>query len=60
MVEVPITFTERAIGTSKMSQRIVAEALLRVTLWALTGGRRRLRTTHPASVASPAASAAGG
>jgi len=59
VAELPITFTERATGTSKMSQRIVAEALLRVTLWALTGGRRRLRTTHPASIA-PAASAAGG
>jgi len=50
VAEVPITFTERVTGTSKMSQRIVAEALLRVTGWALTGGRRRTRTTHPASV----------
>jgi dolichol-phosphate mannosyltransferase len=30
IVEVPITFTERVVGTSKMSGRIVVEALLRV------------------------------
>ena len=55
VVEVPITFTERVSGVSKMSQRIVIEALLRVALWALTGGRRRLREVHPRSVAaSPA------
>jgi hypothetical protein len=29
----------------------VAEALGRVTVWALTGGRRRHRSHHPASVA---------
>jgi len=33
IVEVPITFTERAAGESKMSTRIVAEALTRVGLW---------------------------
>jgi len=38
VVEVPITFTERAVGTSKMSGDIVREALLRVTKWGL---RRR-------------------
>ena len=31
--EVPITFVERERGASKMSQAIVAEALLRVTQW---------------------------
>ncbi len=31
--EVPITFVEREFGTSKMSQKIVAEALWRVTVW---------------------------
>jgi dolichol-phosphate mannosyltransferase len=51
VVEVPITFTERASGVSKMSRQIVAEALARVTQWALTGGRRRARDHHPASVA---------
>jgi dolichol-phosphate mannosyltransferase len=33
VAEVPITFTDRTIGASKMSKRIVAEALLRVMLW---------------------------
>jgi dolichol-phosphate mannosyltransferase len=36
--EVPITFVERERGASKMSQAIVAEALLRVTQW---GARNR-------------------
>ena len=31
--EVPITFVEREFGTSKMSQTIVVEALVRVTQW---------------------------
>ena len=35
IVEVPITFTEREIGQSKMSGSIVREALLRVTAWGL-------------------------
>jgi len=51
VVELPITFTERVSGVSKMSRQIVAEALLRVGIWALTGGRRRHRDRHPASVA---------
>jgi dolichol-phosphate mannosyltransferase len=38
--EVPITFVEREIGASKMSQAIVLEALLRVTQW---GARHRLQ-----------------
>jgi len=38
IVEVPITFTEREIGVSKMSGNIVQEALVRVTKWGL---RRR-------------------
>ena len=36
VAEVPITFTERARGTSKMNRSIVAEALWRVTLWSVT------------------------
>lgn len=51
VTEVPITFVEREVGTSKMSRAIVAEALWRVTQWgvaerlgqvkdALTGRRR--------------------
>jgi dolichol-phosphate mannosyltransferase len=52
VTEVPITFTERTSGVSKMSQRIVVEALLRVAAWAVTGGRHRARPLHPRSVAS--------
>jgi dolichol-phosphate mannosyltransferase len=33
--EVPITFTERTIGTSKMSQNIVIEAFLKIGVWGL-------------------------
>lgn len=35
VVEVPITFVERVYGDSKMSQRIVREAMLQVTRWGL-------------------------
>ena len=35
VTEVPITFTERTHGASKMSRAIVGEALLRVTQWGL-------------------------
>jgi dolichol-phosphate mannosyltransferase len=52
VLELPIAFTERAVGVSKMSRRIVAEALWRVTVWAVSGGRRRARQVHPESVAS--------
>lgn len=38
VTEVPITFTEREIGESKMSGGIVREALLKVTVW---GARHR-------------------
>ena len=41
VVEVPITFTERRAGRSKMSQAIVVEAMWRVTVW---GVRRMLRS----------------
>jgi dolichol-phosphate mannosyltransferase len=33
--EVPITFVERQFGKSKMSGKIVIEAMLRVTYWGL-------------------------
>ena len=41
--EVPIVFTERAAGKSKMSRRIVIEALAHVTRWGIADrlGRRR-------------------
>jgi dolichol-phosphate mannosyltransferase len=35
VTEVPITFTERASGRSKLSRRIVLEALWRVPIWAI-------------------------
>jgi hypothetical protein len=34
IIEVPISFTDRARGESKMSSTIVVEALLLVTMWA--------------------------
>jgi dolichol-phosphate mannosyltransferase len=40
VVEVPITFAERERGASKMSLGIVAEAMLRVTVWAFVRRRR--------------------
>jgi len=39
VVEVPITFVERTIGDSKMSQDIVRESLRNITMW---GARYRL------------------
>lgn len=51
--EVPITFTERRAGASKISRGIVLEALWRVLRWSLRRGRRPGRT-HPASVAADA------
>ena len=47
VVEVPITFVEREYGASKMDRRIIAEALWRVTGWALTS-RLRLRGARQA------------
>ncbi|MFI6503666.1 polyprenol monophosphomannose synthase [Nonomuraea typhae] len=41
--EVPITFVERVNGVSKMSGKIITEALWRVTLWGVTGLPSRLR-----------------
>jgi glycosyltransferase involved in cell wall biosynthesis len=35
IIEVPITFIERKFGQSKMSKRIVIEAIIRVTAWGL-------------------------
>ncbi|MGQ0630412.1 MAG: polyprenol monophosphomannose synthase [Sporichthyaceae bacterium] len=43
VVEVPITFVERELGTSKMSRAIVAEALWRVTAWGVQYRIARLR-----------------
>ena len=43
VVEVPITFTERERGASKMSNAIVAEALWKVTQWGVERRWRQLR-----------------
>jgi len=43
VVEVPITFTEREHGQSKMSRPIVTEALWRVAQWGLTHRSRSAR-----------------
>ncbi|WP_394551998.1 polyprenol monophosphomannose synthase [Agromyces sp. MMS24-JH15] len=39
VVEVPITFVERTAGRSKMTMRIVLEAMVRVTAWGLSSSR---------------------
>jgi dolichol-phosphate mannosyltransferase len=43
VLEVPITFTERQLGHSKMSRSIVTEALWRVAAWGLTSRSRSTR-----------------
>jgi glycosyltransferase involved in cell wall biosynthesis len=54
--EVPITFTERAFGRSKMSGSIVREALVRVTVWGL---QDRLADWLPGRVRRPVPARAG-
>jgi dolichol-phosphate mannosyltransferase len=41
IIEVPITFTERRAGKSKLSRGVVVEALWRVPVWAVKNRRRR-------------------
>ena len=53
VVELPITFTERTEGASKISRAIVAEALWRVLQWGVQGPRGPA-AVHPASVAHAA------
>jgi dolichol-phosphate mannosyltransferase len=43
VVEVPITFVERTVGTSKMSGRVMAESFWRIAVWGLSGLPARLR-----------------
>lgn len=43
VIEVPITFVERTAGSSKMSQKIVVEALWRVTVWGFDDRITRVR-----------------
>lgn len=44
IVEVPITFTERELGVSKMSGSNIVEALNKVTRWGIQGRMARTRT----------------
>lgn len=53
VVEVPITFVDRAFGTSKMSVRIMTESMIVVTRWG-TAARLRHRPA-PGSAAVPGA-----
>ncbi len=41
VVEVPITFTERAIGVSKMSGSNIREAIVKVAQWGISGRMNR-------------------
>ncbi len=43
VTEVPIIFVEREIGTSKMSRKIVTEALWRVTLWGVERRAKQMK-----------------
>jgi dolichol-phosphate mannosyltransferase len=47
LAEVPITFTDRERGTSKMSGRIVFEAMFLVTVWGLRDRLLRRRQGRP-------------
>jgi dolichol-phosphate mannosyltransferase len=49
IVEIPITFRDRTLGRSKMSMRIVVEALVLVTWWGLRD--RLLRRSAPSRLA---------
>ena len=51
VIELPITFVDRATGTSKMSGAVIAEALWRVTQWGVVARWRRLVT--PGGVTQP-------
>jgi dolichol-phosphate mannosyltransferase len=46
IVEVPITFVDRAAGESKMSSRIVFEALALVTWWGMGRVLHGLQREH--------------
>lgn len=45
-IEVPITFTERELGVSKMSGSNIREALVKVTRWGIEGRFTRARTAQ--------------
>jgi dolichol-phosphate mannosyltransferase len=60
IVEVPITFVDRAAGVSKMSSRIVVEALALVTWWGMGRIVRGLRLPRPSTKSVAAARADSG
>jgi dolichol-phosphate mannosyltransferase len=43
VVEVPITFVERTVGKSKMSGKVMSEALWRIGMWGVAGLPKRLK-----------------
>ena len=43
IAEVPITFVERELGTSKMDSKIVKEALWRVTVWGIDKRKNQIK-----------------
>jgi dolichol-phosphate mannosyltransferase len=47
IVEIPITFTEREYGASKMSNSIILEAFWRVAQWGTQRRLRQLRSRRP-------------
>jgi len=53
VVEVPIRFTERERGASKMSSSIVREALWRVTVWGVQARTKGVRDRLRAAPVSP-------
>lgn len=55
VVEVPITFVERELGSSKMSRAIVVEALWRVSVWGTGHRLSQARTAVAATVGDAAA-----
>lgn len=44
ITEVPITFVEREIGSSKMDSNIILDSMTKVTLWGLKARAERLKT----------------
>jgi dolichol-phosphate mannosyltransferase len=52
VAEIPITFIERARGTSKMSSTIIREALWRVTQWGITERLLKHRGRKPSGQAA--------
>ncbi len=50
VVEVPITFTERELGVSKLSGSNIREALVKVARWGIEGRLTRARAVRAADL----------